>query len=247
MRKILFILLAISHHAWGATCPNGYISINTSSNISVAPQCTQNQLNIGTLQTDCTDFTTQCIPDLSCNAGITHLKTSTGISISLYKQPYTNPSIHILYNNTQCYIPLVPGTQPNSLHIQYESATYHSTDLALCANISPTSVPSTTPPGINTINWYATINNTTVTGISHCSDLAGNIGTTQQSISVSTTVTNNIQCWCRLVYPTASNWTYATTYASNTNCDTYCVAICTTLFGTDTNFRDAIFNTISTI
>ncbi|MCM1294373.1 MAG: hypothetical protein NC311_02325 [Muribaculaceae bacterium] len=63
-----------------------------------------------------------------CDSGIHEIRTSTGITVPLYTERYTTPSIVVKYNDKICYAKLVPGTAQNQIHINYDNQTYHTTD-----------------------------------------------------------------------------------------------------------------------
>lgn len=66
----------------------------------------------------------ECLP--LCTAGITQLKTSTGISLNVYLNKTSTPAINIGYNNTVCYVNLEPGA--GGLSFRYNNTVYHATD-----------------------------------------------------------------------------------------------------------------------
>ena len=49
-----------------------------------------------------------------CTAGVTHIKTDTGLSIPLYVEPQTSPALNVQYGGTVCYASL---TMPSYPHI----------------------------------------------------------------------------------------------------------------------------------
>ncbi len=65
-----------------------------------------------------------CMP--LCGAGITRLNTSSGVTVPLFQNANTAPSIHIKNNNGTCYADLVPGMTDNAIHVNYNGVTYHT-------------------------------------------------------------------------------------------------------------------------
>lgn len=63
-----------------------------------------------------------------CTSGVTQLRTSTGLSFSLWAEKYTTPAICVMYNNTICYINLVQGSAANSINVNYNGTIYHTVD-----------------------------------------------------------------------------------------------------------------------
>lgn len=61
-----------------------------------------------------------------CDAGITWLKTSTGLSLLLVAEKVTTPSIHISYNDKICYVPLMAGNANNAVNLAWAGNTYHT-------------------------------------------------------------------------------------------------------------------------
>ena len=63
-----------------------------------------------------------------CDAGITKLNTSNGLSYNIYAERHTTPSINLLRNNMVCYINLESGSATNAINIQHGNTVYHVTD-----------------------------------------------------------------------------------------------------------------------
>ena len=62
-----------------------------------------------------------------CTSGITHIKTSTGLSIPLYSSARTSPAINIKWNNQVCYGSLVSGTASGAINVDVGGTKYHTT------------------------------------------------------------------------------------------------------------------------
>ena len=64
----------------------------------------------------------------TCPAGITTLRTSTGLIFPLFKDKLTTPALNIKFENNQiCYANLEPGTASNTLNFKPPAgATYHA-------------------------------------------------------------------------------------------------------------------------
>lgn len=63
-----------------------------------------------------------------CTAGITTIRTGTGVSIPLWAEKSTSPSLCVKYNDTVCYGNLEPGQATGSININYEDQVYHLVD-----------------------------------------------------------------------------------------------------------------------
>ncbi len=61
-----------------------------------------------------------------CGAGITKIKTSTGLEFPLFDTSPTTPALHIKHNGTVCYTPMELGDGgANSMNIMSGGAAYH--------------------------------------------------------------------------------------------------------------------------
>ncbi len=61
-----------------------------------------------------------------CGAGITKIKTSTGLVFPIFSTKPTTPAINVKYNDVVCYIPLEAGDGgAGSMNILYNNETYH--------------------------------------------------------------------------------------------------------------------------
>ena len=67
-----------------------------------------------------------CVAAGACAAGVSELRTSTGVAAKLYARPTTSPSIHISYNGVECTACLAEGTSDNAINIGYGGKTYHT-------------------------------------------------------------------------------------------------------------------------
>lgn len=63
-----------------------------------------------------------------CGAGVTQLKTSVGVSVPIYSDRATTPSLCISYNNTTCYVDLESGGAADSINVKYNGAVYHTVE-----------------------------------------------------------------------------------------------------------------------
>ena len=63
-----------------------------------------------------------------CAAGITTLRTGTGVSIPLWAERGTEPSLCVKYNDMVCYGNLEPGQATGAINVKYGGAVYHTVD-----------------------------------------------------------------------------------------------------------------------
>ena len=117
-----------------ALCPVDTYNANTGSNsVSACIACPVNA-TAPAGSTSSADCVTACntfyqgVCAVACSdTDMNNLKTSTGLSIPIWGNKITTPSINIQHGNTTCYIPLVTGgTIPsNSLRINHNGTTYY--------------------------------------------------------------------------------------------------------------------------
>ncbi|MBP3398063.1 MAG: hypothetical protein J6K82_03975 [Alphaproteobacteria bacterium] len=60
-----------------------------------------------------------------CGAGITKIKTSNGVSVALYSDKATKPSMNVQYNGAVCYADMVPGRATNAINVKIGDVIYH--------------------------------------------------------------------------------------------------------------------------
>lgn len=61
-----------------------------------------------------------------CGAGITTLKTATGVVAPLFAEKLTTPALNVRYNNQICYANLVVGGAQNAVNVKYNDIVYHT-------------------------------------------------------------------------------------------------------------------------
>lgn len=63
-----------------------------------------------------------------CEIGVGAIKTSTGLSFSLYAEKYTEPSLVVGYNDGKCYGKLEAGKAAGAINFNYNGTVYHLVD-----------------------------------------------------------------------------------------------------------------------
>ncbi len=63
-----------------------------------------------------------------CAAGVTTLRTGTGVSVPLWAEKSTEPSLCVKYNEMVCYADLELGQVTNGININYNNLIYHLVD-----------------------------------------------------------------------------------------------------------------------
>lgn len=103
-------------------CPDGFFTVPSEL------WCGADMINIADTPY-CNDDTTgeSCLIQniKSCNAGISTIKTSTGLSFSLYAEKYTAPALAVKYGDTICYANMELGNKTDTININYDGQIYH--------------------------------------------------------------------------------------------------------------------------
>lgn len=233
-------LLVITVDAFAASCPTGYMSYNRSLQLSLATTCPSGTTDIGSLPNSCASAPTQCMPDYVCESGVSALKTNTGLSVPLYSQSVTTPSLHVSVGDKVCHTPLLTGTATGAINVKYNNTNYYAASLKICRkNLNAATVPTANNPASNSVNWSVVAGDRTIKGISYCSS-QGTLAVSALNVT-SKTITNitansdlsaNIRCWCRVYSPFPSDWIYVnwfSTYGA-TGCNQSCAQACVNAF-----------------
>ena len=115
---------------FAASCPSGYITVD-EPDIFIADSCPVGAISLGNVVScgvgDSVCWVVEQIRAL-CDAGVTQIKLSGGLSIPLYSDKSTSPSICVQYNNKICYADLVQGRTSGAINVEYNGVIYHTTD-----------------------------------------------------------------------------------------------------------------------
>lgn len=71
---------------------------------------------------------TEIVLETPCDIGISQIKTSAGLSVALYAEKYTEPSLAIGYNDGKCYGKLETGNATGTINFNYNGTIYHLVD-----------------------------------------------------------------------------------------------------------------------
>ena len=128
MKKLIFIFVVFPSFA--ATCPTGMVAVEYDTFVSAgAGACPAGYVAHG-IDTVCGAGDGACwlVEQLRalCGAGITQLNTSGGLSVPLYADKTTNPSLHIKYNSMVCYADLEAGNATGTINVKYNNVVYHT-------------------------------------------------------------------------------------------------------------------------
>lgn len=89
----------------------------------------------------------------------------------------------------------------------------------------------------------ASRNVSTITGEAACNSISGTANTANTAL-YTTTSDVGVNCWCEMLTPAHSYWTFTQAYASEAACASGCASNCATLVNTSTAFRTGLFNSI---
>ncbi len=106
----------------GDRCPDGFFTVPYES------WCGEGMVNIADAPYCADDVSGEyCLTNSTkpCDAGISAIKTSTGLSFTLWAEKYTVPALAVKYNNTTCYGNLKPGVATGAININHDGTTYH--------------------------------------------------------------------------------------------------------------------------
>lgn len=110
----------------GDKCPDGFYTV--PYNVS----CGEGMVDVADVPYCDDDASGEyCLMSASaapCAAGITTLRTGTGLAIPLWAEKVTTPALGVLYNGMTCYGNLAPGKASGKINVMYDNQVYHLTD-----------------------------------------------------------------------------------------------------------------------
>lgn len=129
MKKVLCFIMLWPAVVDAASCPAGYLSIDVPD-VFVADACPFDAVVLGdaescsgaSLSSAC--WIVEQIRAL-CGAGITKIKTSNGLSVSLYSDKVTTPSLNVQYNGMVCYADMKQGNASGTINVKIGDVVYH--------------------------------------------------------------------------------------------------------------------------
>jgi hypothetical protein len=254
MMKILYVLslLLFASDAFAASCSAGWLSYDRSLQLQLGASCPSGTTQVGTVPGVCNN--SDCFPDYVCASGISKFRTNTGVSVPLYAQRVTKPSLNVSVNNTVCYTPLEAGKSTGTINLNYNNKEYRATALKQCRrNMDATVVPTAQTPGDSSVNWSVGIGNRTLKGISYCGSQGtlaiSALNVTSSSVANTTASSNlsaNIRCWCRVFSPFPSDWIYVNWFGTGTDigCNRSCAQACVNAFSQVQTVRANTYNTM---
>ena len=127
MKKLVFIFLVFPSYA--AVCPAGMVAVEYDTFVpAVSGACSAGYM-AHDVDTVCGTGDGVCwLIRMGCGAGVSSIRTSTGLSVPLYAEKETFPSLCVRYNNTTCYADLDPGQVSGTINIKYNGVVYHTVE-----------------------------------------------------------------------------------------------------------------------
>lgn len=133
MRVLIFIFIVLPFVAFAQSCPTGMVAVEYDNYVVAdAGLCPA-----GYVAHDVTDAcsgaaTGACwlvgqIEQIRarCGAGVTQIKTNSGVVVPLYSGRVTTPSFCVRHNDTVCYADMVLGRASGTVNVEYGDAVYH--------------------------------------------------------------------------------------------------------------------------
>lgn len=238
--RMIFLMSPVA--ATAAGCPAGHITLPGNDGINLMAACPDTGTNLGQISTECGD-SERCAPDAACTAGIHSIRIGTGGRMELTARPYSTPTIHVSTELGECHANLAPGHATGTINIQLNDNVYHAvSNLHRCLMTNAAGAASAPTPAVRTVNWTARSGDIAIGGISHCATTSGNLGKTAATLNISEVAANNIYCWCRMVKPAPTAWTFGAAFTHADTCGASCVQTCAKNFTENATFRGALFN-----
>ena len=99
-------------------------------------------------------------------------------------------------------------------------------------------------------DWAATCTtngvSTPISGIGICSSTdGGSMGATATELDTSSTVDENLNCWCKMTSPAVSRWVSNLSHSSAGDCARFCAYHCAFYVQGDASVRSALFGSLS--
>lgn len=130
MRVLIFIFIVWPFVAFAQSCPTGMVAVEYDNYVAAdAGACPA-----GYVAHDVTDACSGVAMGACwlveqmralCGAGVTQIKTNSGVVVSLYSNRVTTPSFCVQYNDTVCYADMVLGRASGTVNVKYGDAVYH--------------------------------------------------------------------------------------------------------------------------
>ena len=129
MIKATLLFFILPFVAFAQSCPTGMVAVEYDAFVpAVAGACPSGYVAHAT-ETVCGAGDGACwiVEQIRalCGAGITKIKTSNGLSVSLYSDKVTTPSLNVQYNGMVCYADMKQGNASGTINVKIGDVVYH--------------------------------------------------------------------------------------------------------------------------
>lgn len=107
----------------GDSCPDGFFTVPYES------WCGDGMVNIADVPSCDEDISGEyCLMSVlkPCASGISRLRASNGVSVPLFAEKSTLPSLAVKYNGITCFANFEPGTADGTLNVVFDGQVYHA-------------------------------------------------------------------------------------------------------------------------
>lgn len=126
MMWLFFVFLLPLDAFAAAVCPGGMVAVEYDNYVASTGGVCPSGYVVHDMVDVCGGTSTGvCWLRPLCGAGVTQIKTSSGVVVSLYSDRVTVPSFCAQYNNMVCYADMVLGQVSGAINVDYADAIYH--------------------------------------------------------------------------------------------------------------------------
>ena len=115
-----------------------------------------------------------------------------------------------------------------------------------CVKLTPSTTCTSTSGALGQSNWSVTCGGIEIQGVGFCgSQKGGSAGAPTETVTISATADDNIDCWCKMVSPAVSSWVFGNSHPSAGGCAYNCARNCAYRARDYSTFRSALFSGLS--
>lgn len=233
-KTVILIIFAYASNAYAA-CPSGYYGIEANSATVLSMECLDGYVDMGEIDT-CTGVRDKCWGEYKCDAGVSRIRTSSGVDTPLYGIKVSSPALHVQVGDKICYGNLASGTASPAINMNVDGKLYHLATIHECISWGVSC--SASGNGEYTTNFSGRCQSATVRGISICGSGTGTqYATTTRNLAISSETADNTNCWCRIFAPATSPWIFVKNISSANECSRTCAAECANALSASATFR----------
>ena len=116
-----------------------------------------------------------------------------------------------------------------------------------CVKLTPSTTCTSTSGALGQSNWSATCGGIEIQGVGFCgSQKGGSAGAPTETVMISSTADDNIDCWCKMVSPAVSSWVFYNYPSTSAGyCAFNCAYDCANAARYNASVRSALFSGLS--